>query len=130
MSHDSGIVMESELPWARGNPQPRNGKRGTAGWNLGQRMRPFDDTFTSDNYKFKVNIYIHLLYLYNCIVKDFSILLLFRKCCLFCVNGFCCDSYIDVVELFFSRHGTLSLSNTITILTILTLCIRCTVIFM
>ncbi|CAD5213633.1 unnamed protein product [Bursaphelenchus okinawaensis] len=41
-SRDSGILMENDLPWARGNPQPRNGKRGTAGWNQFQRMSPYN----------------------------------------------------------------------------------------
>ncbi|KAE9553402.1 hypothetical protein FO519_003361 [Halicephalobus sp. NKZ332] len=32
--------MIEDLPWARGNPQPRSGKRGTAHWNAGQRIAP------------------------------------------------------------------------------------------
>lgn len=32
--------MGEELPWARGNPQPRSGKRGTARWHAGQRIAP------------------------------------------------------------------------------------------
>lgn len=30
--------MIDDLPWARGNPQPKSGKRGTASWNQGQRI--------------------------------------------------------------------------------------------
>jgi hypothetical protein len=33
--------MIDDLPWARGNPQPKNGKRGSYGWNFGQRFNPF-----------------------------------------------------------------------------------------
>ena len=30
--------MIDDLPWARGNPQPKSGKRGTTNWNAGQRI--------------------------------------------------------------------------------------------
>ncbi|CAD5219845.1 unnamed protein product [Bursaphelenchus xylophilus] len=48
-SHDSGIVMDNDLPWARGNPQPRNGKRGTAGWSQNQRIG-YGSSFLGDSY--------------------------------------------------------------------------------
>uniref|UniRef100_A0A914EQE1 Uncharacterized protein n=1 Tax=Acrobeloides nanus TaxID=290746 RepID=A0A914EQE1_9BILA len=35
-------MIEDLPPWARGNPQPRSGKRGTVDWNQGQRTLPLN----------------------------------------------------------------------------------------
>ncbi|KAI1731919.1 hypothetical protein Ddc_00764 [Ditylenchus destructor] len=36
-------AMNNDLPWARGNPQPRSGKRGSQGWGMGQTTPSFTD---------------------------------------------------------------------------------------
>ncbi|KAI1725426.1 hypothetical protein DdX_02084 [Ditylenchus destructor] len=36
-------AMNNDLPWARGNPQPKSGKRGSQGWGMGQTTPSFTD---------------------------------------------------------------------------------------
>ncbi|KAI6176453.1 hypothetical protein M3Y97_00799700 [Aphelenchoides bicaudatus] len=47
----NGKMIENDLPWARGNPQPKSGKRGTLEWSFGQRTRPFADFSPVSDYK-------------------------------------------------------------------------------
>ncbi|KAI6200872.1 hypothetical protein M3Y96_00780600 [Aphelenchoides besseyi] len=41
------MIEDFGLPWAKGSLQPRNGKRSSNGWNLGQRNIPPGNSFNS-----------------------------------------------------------------------------------